>query len=212
MSALAEAISGPPHRASLKECYEHTDLAWRLAQIPDTAACRGVFLNMLDERAGELGPSTQYEYRQFFQTYRFTPFRFYPVKDYLTRIVTLAQIHYGGPEIYRGVFEIQAAAYPSWKRTLMGRAMFAMLGNDFHALLRAIDKTYATHSFVNYCRFAVHPLGPGRYRALFEPEYLYIEHAMAGALWGVAKACGVRVKLEPRLDDPFNGTIDITIL
>jgi len=106
----------------LEECFAHTDLQWRLGQIPDSHAVRGVFMNMLDERAGEFGPQVQQTYRSFFQTYSFAPVRLYPVKDYLTRLVKLAQIKWGGPDIYRGIFEIQAAAFPAWSRSLPGSA------------------------------------------------------------------------------------------
>jgi uncharacterized protein (TIGR02265 family) len=212
MSALAEALSDPPHRASLKECYEHTDLAWRLAQIPDAAACRGVYFNMIDERAGNLGPATQLEYRRFFQLHRFSPFQFYPVKDYLTRIATVAQIHFGGPGIYDGLFEIQKSAFGAWRRTLMGRAAFAIFGKDFAGLLNALERAYATRMATNYTDLRVTREGPDRFRVTFVNEYVYIEHSMTGALTGVAELCDVRVKTETYLTDPFNGEVVITVL
>jgi uncharacterized protein (TIGR02265 family) len=207
----AAEVHAPNHRASLDECYAHTDLRWRLERVPETAACRGQFLNTLDQRAGELGEATRAEYRRFFQTYRFSLLKFYPVRDYLTRIVLLSQIHFGANEIYRGVREIQAAAYPAWKSTLFGRAMFAMLGSDFATVLKAIDRTYATNSFVNYCKFGLENPLPKRFVAHFHPEYLWIEHAMLGALEGVARACNARVQFEVDLDDPFNGRIAMTV-
>jgi uncharacterized protein (TIGR02265 family) len=207
----AAELQGGIHRVSLDECYANTDLAWRLEQIPETASCRGQFLNTLDQRAGELGESTRAEYRRFFQTYKFSVLKFYPVRDYLTRIVLLSQVHFGAKDIYRGVREIQAAAYPAWKSTLFGRAMFAMLGNDIGTVLKAIDRTYATNSFVNYCKFRLEQPAPNRFVAHFHPEYLWIEHAMLGALEGVARACETRVRFEVSLDDPFNGRIEMTI-
>jgi len=91
----------------MKECFAHTDLEWRLSQIPNTASCRGIFLNMLDDLAAGLSPLTQRRYREFFQTYRFSSFRQYRIKDYLTRMVKLSEIHFGAPNIYRGIFEFQ---------------------------------------------------------------------------------------------------------
>ena len=85
----------------MKECYAHTDLEWRLAQIPNHAANRGIFSNMLDDLAGNLSPETQRRYREFFQTYRFSAFKYYPIKDYLTRMVKLSEIHFGVENIYR---------------------------------------------------------------------------------------------------------------
>ena len=96
---------------SLKDCFAHTDLEWRLKQIPDSASCRGVYFNMLDERAREYGPNVQAAYRDFFKTHKFSPLRLFSVKDYLTRMLMLANIQFGAPNIYRGVFELQAASY-----------------------------------------------------------------------------------------------------
>jgi uncharacterized protein (TIGR02265 family) len=194
----------------MKECFQHTDLEWRLRQIPDSHACRGVFLNMLDERASEFGQAIRDQYRDYFKLYRFSPFRLYPVKDYLTRIVKLAQLQFGGPNIYRGLFEIQAAAWPSWRRTLVGRTTFAVLGSDFDAILKVMRS--ATSKATNYCTVDFYRESPFQYTVRFTREYNYIDHAMAGALAGVARACEVQVNLDVRMKDPFNGDIGITVL
>jgi uncharacterized protein (TIGR02265 family) len=168
-----------------------------------------VFFNMLDERAAELGPEVQRQYREFFKLYRFLPFKLYPVKDYLTRIVAVAQCHFGAEGLYRGLFELQAAAFPAWRRTLLGRTTFAVLGNDFDALLRGIERAYATGTPTNHTTFQVTRAAPNRYAVRFGSEYLYIEHAMTGALAGVARGCGYEPAFEVQLDDPFNGTVHL---
>lgn len=192
----------------MKECYQYTDLEWRLSKVPDSAACRGVFFNMLDERAAEFGPVIQAEYRNFFGIYRFPALRLFPVKDYLTRIVKLAQLQFGGPNIYRGIFDLQAASWPAFRRTLIGRATFGILGNDFRSLLlmskRGVEKA------INYATFEVEG-GPEHFTTRHRNEYVYIEHAMAGGIVGLAKACGVRVHVEPRLVDPFNGDLIVDV-
>src|SRR4028119_1567367 len=81
----------PPFARGLEECLAHTDLAWRLKQIPKHYAVRGVFMNMLDERAESLSPETQAAYRDFFGCVRFSPVRLYSVTDYLVRLVKLSQ-------------------------------------------------------------------------------------------------------------------------
>jgi len=201
----------PPHEASLTDCYRHTDLEWRLTRIPDEACARGAFFNMLDDRAAELGATTQQEYRRFFQTYKFSTFRWYPLKDYVTRIVTVAQIHFGGPGIHQGMFHIQASAYRSWRRTMIGRAVFALLG-DMASVLRATERGYAGKSFVNYVDFSFEQDRPDHFTVRFRNEYLYVEHAMAGALTGMADVLDERVRLDIEMDGPFDGTIGITML
>jgi uncharacterized protein (TIGR02265 family) len=193
----------------MKECFQHTDLEWRLQQIPDTAMCRGVFLNMLDERAKELGPRTQTEYRAFFTTHKFSAFRQYPVKDYLTRMVKLSQIHFGAENIYHGIFEIQAQAYPSWRKTVLGAASFAVLGSDFDRILRLVIQQLP--HVVNYATASIEAPSAGQYDVTFRGEYVYIEHAMTGALSGLARSCGREAKVSTKLQDPFNGSVHIEL-
>ena len=189
---------------SLKECFAHTDLEWRLRQIPENAACRGVYFNMLDERAAAFGRDAQNEYRNFFKLIQFSAFRLYPIRDYLTRMVKLAAIQFGAPNIHRGLFEIQAAAWPAWRRTLVGRATFAILGSDFDGVIRVMGG--AVSKSLNHGSCKIVSNGPSQYIARFVEQYVYIEHAMAGALSGVARACGVDVELETRLGTPSTAT------
>jgi uncharacterized protein (TIGR02265 family) len=192
----------------MKECFAHTDLEWRLAQIPNHAAGRGLFSNMLDDLAGNLSAETQRRYREFFQTYRFSSFKYYPIKDYLTRMVKLSEIHFGAENIYRGIYEVQAHAYPTWRETLLGTAAFAILGNDFDRVLRMVCRQIP--KAVNYAQMRVLSHQNGLYVIEFQNEYVYIEHAMAGGLIGLGKICDVEVKLEVKLRDPFNGIVELS--
>jgi uncharacterized protein (TIGR02265 family) len=191
------------------ECYEHTDLKWRLTQIPDNACCRGLYLNSLDASAYELGPEVLEAYRQFFQTYRFSAFRLYPVKDYLTRLVKLAQLKYGGPGIYRGIFDIHAKSPEAFRRTVLGRVTFDVLGMSFHTMVSLLKR--GVSNSVNYMEFNAIREAHNQYLIRFKNEYVYIEHAMAGALQGLANISGVSIQQEIMLADPFNGDIRILV-
>jgi hypothetical protein len=41
----------------------------------------------------------------------------------------------------------------------------------------------------------------------FEHEYVYIEHAMVGALEAVMRACGRNGSVVPELDGPYDGRV-----
>ena len=192
----------------LKDVYATTDLEWRLAQIPESAACRGVYLNMLDERAGELSPEAQHAYRDYFKIYKFTPFRLYSVKDYLTRMMMVAQLKYGAADVYRGLFEVQAATWPAWRKTLMGRATLGILGTNFNSILNMVKST--VRMSINYGSFDVEG-GPSEYVTHHRNEYVYIEHAMAGGIAGIADVCGIEVNIEAKLTDPFNGSLLVRV-
>lgn len=201
----------PPEAAmarGMEVCFAHTDLAWRLSQIPRHYAVRGVFMNMLDERAAELAPETREAYRTFFGGTRFSPVRLYSPKDYLMRLVKLSEIHFGATRIHEGLFEIQAAAFPAWRRSLPGRMTFAMLGANYDAILKMTN--LGMSAAINHGSCVITQVGEGRCVAAFRDQPNYIEHAMAGALVGVARACGVAATAEPRMIDPFNGDILLT--
>lgn len=200
----------PTASKGMEDCYAHTDLEWRLTRIPDEWAVRGVFMNMLDERAAEFSADVYRAYGDFFTTRRFSVVRLYPVKDYLTRLTKLAELAFGAPNIHRGIFEIQAAAFPAWRRSLPGRMTFAVLGDNFDAILRMTNR--AMSGAINHGSCVISAEGPGVYRAAFRDQPNYIEHAMAGALTGVGRACGVEVQVETKLIDPFNGDVTIRVL
>ncbi|MBI4953410.1 MAG: TIGR02265 family protein [Myxococcales bacterium] len=203
----ATAVDAGPH--GLGDLCAGTDLAWRLTQVPARAACRGVFFNMLDDRAAALGPSTQTRYRDFFAVYRYNALQLYPLADFLIRSVTLARLHFGTEHIGRGLREIQAAAFATFGGTMMGRAVLGLLRPELPTLLRAMERTWASGWLVNYSRFEIVEVTPARIVTRFTDEYLYIEHSMVGGLLGIAELAGERVEPEVRLTTPVTGEIHL---
>lgn len=210
MQALSSPY--PSRRASLEEVFAHTDFEWRLAQIPDDALCRGAFINMLDEHAGALSPETRAEYRRFFRIYRFVPFRMYPVRDYLTRLAILAQVHWGGDGIYAGIRSLQSQAFDAWASTLLGRAALAMIEPTLTGTLRMIERAYASKTLNSYASFELRSVSADEIVTYFRNEYIPIEHAMVGALEGVLRLCKTEGKVTAELDDPFNGVVRIALV
>lgn len=209
VQAVSETVFSS--RGSLEECFRTTDLEWRLAQIPDEAMCRGAFFNMLDMRAGSLSLATQHEYRRFFRIHRYIPFRMYPVRDYLTRMAVLAQIHWGAENIYSGIRTIQSGAFEAWTSTLVGRAALAITEPNFVSMVRFCERCLTTTAVINYGTFRVLSVEPGYLVTKFTNEYVYIEHAMVGALEGLSKLASTRATFETDLSDPFNGEVIIRV-
>lgn len=201
-----------PETASLEACEQSTDLTWRLRQIPPQATCRGAFFNMLDERAAALSAETQAEYRRFFRIHRFASFRMYPLSDYLTRLVVLSQIHFGAAQIYPGVRQLQSGAFDAWAETLLGKAALAVVDPSFVSMLRVLERAYASRTVVSAARFRVVSESPEEIVTEIEDEYVYIEHAMVGAIEGVARVCGQEVTVKAELRTPFDGILRILLV
>lgn len=199
-------------RADLSACFQHTDLGERLRRIPPEATCRGAFFNMLDERAATLSAETQAEYREFFRIHRFSAFQMYPVRDYLTRLVVLSQIHYGASSIYQGIRELQSGAFDAWAKTMLGRAALAVVKPELLSILRMLERAYASETLLSHARFMVESASEREIVVRFQNEYVYIEHAMVGAMEGVSRLCGIHdAQFEPELEGAFDGIIRIRI-
>lgn len=197
---------------NLAACERHTDLAWRLTQIPPDATCRGAFFNMLDDRAGTLGAATQEEYRRFFRIHRFSSFRMYPVSDYLTRLVVLAQIHFGAEAIYPGIRELQSGAFDAWAETLLGKAALAVVDPSLGSMFRMLERAYASKTVVSHARLEVTSESSREIVVEVRSEFVYIEHAMVGAAEGIARVCHVPVEVTAELSTPFDGVVRMKIL
>lgn len=211
MSASGSVESDRVHVASLTECYAHTDLEWRLTQIPDEATCRGAFFGMLADRAHAFGPGVEHEYRRLFPTSDQTAFRMYPVRDYLTRIVVLSQIRYGAENIPAGLRQLQASAFDAWGGTMLGRAAMTMVERRPAPILRMLERAYTSRTVNSHANLILEVVEPKRVVVRFEHEYLYIESAMVGALEGVARLCGLRPTSNVELRGPFDGTVTMEL-
>ncbi len=93
---------------------------------------------------------------------------------------------------------------------MVGRLMFAALGSDFDRVFLMMPP--AIDSSLNFAKVTVVRTRPNHYVAHWTNQYVYIEHAMAGALEGVARVCNVKIDVKVRLIDPFNGDMDVTVI
>lgn len=211
-SPMVDVARSPKSEPSLHECFTHTDLEWRLTQIPTSAMCRGAFFNMLDDRAGLLSPETRTTYRDFFRITRFTPFRMYPVSDYLTRMAIVCQVHWGASQVYQGMRMIQASAFDAWASTLIGRAALAVIDPTLFALLRMIERAYASRTLNTHANFRVLTATDDEIVTRFENEYVPIEHAMVGAIEAVVALCRISGVVRAELEEPFSGTVRIQLV
>jgi uncharacterized protein (TIGR02265 family) len=177
-------------------------MRWRIENTPDWAACRGVYFNMLQDRANALGPEVADRYRRAHPIARFNPVRMYPLRDYLVRIADVAELAYG--DVNRGMFEIQAGVFPSFRQSILGRAWFAVFGLDLESILSQMCRTLP--SVIN-CGTAELIRDQGDIIVRFRSQYVPIDTALAGAVMGVVRTCKRDLTLTVRLEDPFNGDV-----
>ena len=170
--------------------------------------CRGAFFNMLEDRARVLGPEVVAEYLDFFKVARLQAWRMYPLRDYLTRLVVLSQIRFGADGIHAGLRELQSGAFDAWGATMLGRAALRVADPTLEGILRLLERAYASHTVVTHTTFKIEHISPDEVVTRFENEYVYIEHAMAGALEGVMRVCGYdEGRVVAELETPYVGRV-----
>ena len=181
------------------------DVQWRIANTPDWAACRGVFFNMLDQRATELGPEVRRQYLFSHPISRFNPVRMYSLRDYIIRLANLAKLGYA--DVNQGMFELQAMAFPAFRASILGRAWFAVFGLDLEGILKQMCGKLPS---VLNCGTAEFHRRPHEIIVAFRGQYMPIDTALAGAVAGVARACRRVLPQRVELADAFNGDVILT--
>ena len=178
------------------------DVAWRIANTPDWAACRGVFFNMLDQRSTELGPEVRRLYLDAHPISRFNPVRMYSLRDYIVRLADLAK--FGYHDVDQGMFEIQASAFPAFRASILGRAWFAVFGLDLEQILKQMCGKLPS---VLNCGTAEFHRRQTELVVAFRGQYFPIDTALAGAVAGVARACKRPLMQRVEMTDAFNGDV-----
>lgn len=188
------------------------ELDWRLMQIPETASCRGFYVNGLEKVATSLGPNVLETYRERFPITRVPNMRMHPVSDYLRRAHTIVVSHYGEQGLQQGRSFVQGFAAEAFRTSVLGRYLVQFVGGNIDRLFRLLRwMNDNRHLIVNYGSWHFEKMSDEMLRGTFVDEYIYIESSMAGALDALARAWGLSAEVDVSLDSPFRGTVEIHI-
>jgi len=188
----------------------HEELRDRLRDTPESAACRGFYINMLDRVAASLSADVQRTYRERFPVWGVSSMRMHSVRDYLRRTHCIAVAGFGEEKLAHGLAHIQGYAIETFESSLLGRSVRMLTGNSLDGLMRVVAWLSANRQLaVNYGTWSFRRLDEHVIEGRFEEEYNYIESAMAGALEALVRARGLDAILEVCLEDRFTGTITI---
>ena len=109
------------------------DLPTRIESTPDTASVKGMFF----EKLAVLARGRGLECRT-----RYTPFRDYPMREYMQLLVNYSQARYPNLPAREGLRRTGWEAFPALMESIAGRVLFAVAGRDLLTALKVTPKAY----------------------------------------------------------------------
>ena len=110
-----------------------------------------------------------------------------------------------GPErVHDGMHDVWRTNATTFASSLLGRTMLRLLSHDPVRLteqgLAARRQTY------QYGNWSIVRHGPRSIEMIYREEYIWIESAIAGGAVGAFEACGIKVNLQTKLINRFDGS------
>ncbi len=184
----------------LAEVSLHCDLEDRLAILPPSVLCRGLYLQSID--AALLRAGLAERYRALFPE-RFTAISWYPASQFLMRLAAGAAILLSPERVHEGMFEIGRRNAVAFSESLLGRALLRLLSGDPHKLLQqAVAGRRQSYSAGRW--ELAFPDERTAVMSMFE-EYMYIESYLLGAAKGTFDAIALPVQTQVVLENRFCG-------
>jgi uncharacterized protein (TIGR02265 family) len=179
------------------------ELEGRLRAVPSTALVRGMFFNMVGDhltRTGKGGAA------RAIVGPRRRIYALYPVQELLVAFGQAAPlvVPQDPPE---GLREIWSGGSRYFANTWLGKAFQRFIRPDPASALDWLEG--AREHFCNYGRWRLELVEPGYAVLHMFDEYIWIESAHRGGCEGLLAACGVEGRVEPVLDAPFSGRLEV---
>lgn len=192
----------PAPSAAIELVAPYCDIKDRLALVPPSASCRGIYFKNVEaqvERAGGIR-----HYRELLGEDRFSALPYYPLSDYLLRLAVAGAIVATPERVHDGMFAVARGNAAAFASSLLGRALFRLLARDPVRLSeQGLAARRQSHT---YGHWAIVRHGDNALEMVYSDEYQWIESVMAGAARGTFEACGIDAQFETRMRSRFNGS------
>lgn len=113
------------------------------ARLPANAMTRGMFFHTVEDalKSNSREPLNG----------NWVAFKRYPLTEYHAALLEAAARMCPGQPLAQGLFEIGRFVYPNFAASLVGRAIFAVVGTDVARLLRLAPRGYAAANSIGEC-------------------------------------------------------------
>jgi len=192
----------PVNGEALELVRGHCDIEARLAAIPPSARQRGLTFGALRDAVRRAGAEQRYD--ELFDRPRFQALKTYPLAEYMLHLAVIGALVRSPSEVLEGIREANRNFARAYADTLLGRTVIRLLSNNPVKLSEQGLAMRRNTSLYGHWELVHH--GPREIEMIYRDEYMWIEHAVAGAAQGTFEACGMTPTLETRLIDRYNGS------
>lgn len=173
-----------------------------MREVPSTAQVRGVFFTMIGDHLARAGH--EQAARKILGRKRWIH-ALYPVSELLEASARAAPYIADDPR--EAMRTLWSGAAQHVAGNWFGRVLQRVMRPDPASALRWIESTREHQC--NYGQWRVEQLGPTHVMLHMFDEYIWIDSAHRGGCEGLLDACNVRGTVEPSLDTPFSGRLEI---
>jgi uncharacterized protein (TIGR02265 family) len=179
------------------------DLERRLPEVPSTALVRGLFFNMIEDHLRRAGHGERV--RSIVGPHR-RIYALHPVRELLDAFALAGPLVVpGNPE--EGIRQIWAGGSRYFASSWLGRAFQSLIRPDPASALAWLEGAHG--HFCNYGRWRLERVDRQHVVLHMFDEYIWIASAHRGGCEGLLAACGVDGQVEPVIESPFSGWLDI---
>jgi uncharacterized protein (TIGR02265 family) len=177
------------------------DIQEYVSLVPPTATIKGMFITALLEALGPRRKCLQQGRA------RYVAFKDYPLVDQVRLVAEVAELLYPDAALREAIRRIGHAVYPAFAASLLGKVLFAAVGRDPSALIRAGAKAYEMSASVG--KVEIVQLSPRSALLHLREMYNYIDCYQVGVFEGAFSVLGLVPALRMRLDSLTSGVFEL---
>lgn len=139
---MSKMTTKPPEGYKRPDWSAPLDTEERLAQMPDSRTTKGMILQSLVDKAKEVSGESP-------GRGRYVIFKDYPLRELIELMPKVAQLTFPNETERQAIKKLGYRTYHDIKKSMVGKVLFSMAGNDLGAILKLTSKIYSTVSQVN---------------------------------------------------------------
>jgi uncharacterized protein (TIGR02265 family) len=176
------------------------DVDERITATPETATIRGLFFRLILDEVAAAGLS-------LLDSPRYVAFARYPVREYCRVAVQAARALHPELPLREALFRVGRSAYPGFKATMAGAAIFAFAGDDFFKVAKLAHKAYQVA--IDPGQVAVNPLGERHLQVQLREIWNFPDCLQVGVWAGAMDVCNARGRVRVRVHSASDVDLDI---
>ncbi len=183
----------------------HCDLEQRLRDIPPAARARGIWIRTFERSIEAKGQLPRY--LEIFDA-RASALGWHAAGEAVARLAVAGALYASPSELHAGMRALGRLQPIQFSESLLGKTLVRLLSPDPVRVLQ--QGAAARRQTCDYGVWEYDFSQPNRAIVHHRDEYGWLESQVLGSAEGTFEAIGVEAKFELKLDDAYNGVMDIT--